>query len=168
MLPVITAVTNKPERAKQSVILSCHLLLTCISTFYDHNKLAVLLVFPLLPKFLQHTAMQVSHTHCKTSLFPLVECYIFLASSPIPFIYSKLKISYPLLLILPLLHMKSHHQDNESCPLFLDYLLPPPIFVALPQLPSHTWTSKVIFCSSHISEPQTSPMVPPFTTLTSY
>ena len=36
-----------------------------------------------------------------------------------------------------LLRMKSNHEDDESCPLFPDYLLPPPISMALPQLPSH-------------------------------
>ena len=66
-----------------------------------------------------------------------MECYGLLTSSPIPSIYSKHKIFYPLLLILSLLCMKSHHQDNKSCPLSPDYLLPPLISVALPQLPSH-------------------------------
>ena len=80
----------------------------------------------------------LTHTRNKPSLFPLVECSGLHASLLIPSIYSKHKISYHLLPILPLLRMKSRHQDNQSCPLFPDYLLPPPITVALPQLPSHT------------------------------
>ena len=105
------------------VILPCHLTLH----MYLNNswlQLTDLPVFLLVPKFPQHTAMQASHTHSKPLLFPLVECNGLLASLPIPFIYSKHQISYPLLPILPLLHIKSHHQDNKSCPLFPDYLLP--------------------------------------------
>ena len=128
----------------------------------------VLTVFLLVPKFPQHTAMQTSHTHSKPSFFPLVECYGLLASSPIPSIYSKHKIFYPLLLILSLFHVKSHYQVNESCLLFPDYLLLPPIPVALPELPSHMLESKVISCSSQISELQASLVAPPFTTLTLY
>ena len=40
---------------------------------------------------------------------------VLLASSPIPSIYSKQRISYPSLTILPLLCMNSHLQDNENC-----------------------------------------------------
>ena len=57
--------------------------------------------------------MQTSHMHSKPLLFPLVECYGLLASLPIPSIYSKHEISYSLLMILPRLHMKSHHLDNK-------------------------------------------------------
>ena len=76
--------------------------------------------------------------------------------------------SYPLLSILPLLDMKSHHQDSESCPHHQT------IFFYLKSLWRYHnsrnthWTSKVISCSSQISEPQTYLVAPPFTTLTPY
>ena len=123
-----------------------------------------------------HAAMQASHMHSKPMLFPLVECYGLLAiytvaSSPNPSIYSKDKISYPLLLILLLLRPTWNHITKIMKAVHYFQTI---VFSHL-QSPWHyhnsphtrwTCTSKVISCSSQISEPQTSLVAPPFTTLT--
>ena len=63
--------------------------------------------------------------------------------------------------------MKSHHQDNETCP--LETIFSHIQFLWHCHNSLHTrWTSKVIFCSSQISEPQTSLVALPFTKLTPY
>ena len=84
------------------VILSYHLTLDMYLNILWSQLASSPSSLSINAQVLQHTAPNMNS---KPSLFSLVECYGLLASSPSPSIYSKHRISYPFLSILPLLHI---------------------------------------------------------------